>query len=967
MEITSSTEGTEKENAEKEDPAPYTYVNGYIGPAIMNGCYGKNYQPGDPCYTATETTTQCRTMIDGAAFIGVGFDGRGEYRSESRKMSIIQRSCGGHSYYDGDQVPDTMNVHGIYDTSANMYTFSSRSEYQSYLEKEAGVSGSYFGFYAGVKKAWGNSFSSNVQSFLSIFDIDVVRYEIFKDEVKPADLSQAFLQEFMNLPPSYFHPGAGQAYQEFILRWGTHYIKSAKFGGELEFRKTLQGMSIATKEQASEVVEAEYKGLFASAGAKYESKSGQESKSENKFSSSSVVVQGGSQEIAAILSDEYSPTFKEEFKSWLNSIQQYPKAFKFHMAPITDLVNFRAGDLFPEEDTVGCDVNGNSLEIDDNNQPFYMKEGKKVTCPFKSRSDLDSQIKRRRKSLTRAIDIYFREGVRTSANSLGPGAPGCEMGDEGLTGTFAHPKWDALIADDAIALVEFDMREPLTIGSTFIPHDMTRRIKYRNNKWYTAGPSGRFVLYNGFPVSASDTSNKIINILGVKFTYDELKGTLKLKGSYFTDSSQALEKILPLQDKPLATVRFQGSRKVPGKKRSASPVGVEATVSWPCNVDWLNENMFERTTEGKCIHFTAASAGPIYVVFSVIPDNKETWYHVRIGPKQVSIYKNGQSKASTVVKNALGLGDSELFQSYFVCLKGSEQSTVIEYGKSQGAQEKGDAYLSLVDTDTPLHVQYYAFGNGEKMMQVANIHVVEGRSRLQAKCKGVTHPVKGIESPYCVPNQCHELCDPLMGCTQENSATHCGRCRYAKAANKECKRECPKGQLAIGVTLDCKVALDWIQLTRQDEAVCFAAKGDVPAIVQPIIDGHLSEVKLTYTEGGVSCSNSVSQKSHWGCWALINLNVIITMNNDETPVFPGKDFTYIQASGGDPGRPAGYWYTSQGYNMNSPNLVLKANTHVNLDRDTTLKIWYGEDLSNKTEDDNHGKTCFKIYGKFETQ
>ncbi len=36
-------------------------------------------------------------MIDGAAFIGVGFDGRGKYSPESRKMSIIQRSCGGRS------------------------------------------------------------------------------------------------------------------------------------------------------------------------------------------------------------------------------------------------------------------------------------------------------------------------------------------------------------------------------------------------------------------------------------------------------------------------------------------------------------------------------------------------------------------------------------------------------------------------------------------------------------------------------------------------------------------------------------------------------------------------------------------------------------------------------------------------------------------------------------------------------
>ena len=34
-----------------------------------------------------------KNQIDGAAFLGVGFDGRGKYSPESRKMSIVQRNC----------------------------------------------------------------------------------------------------------------------------------------------------------------------------------------------------------------------------------------------------------------------------------------------------------------------------------------------------------------------------------------------------------------------------------------------------------------------------------------------------------------------------------------------------------------------------------------------------------------------------------------------------------------------------------------------------------------------------------------------------------------------------------------------------------------------------------------------------------------------------------------------------------
>ena len=68
-----------------------------------------------------------------------------------------------------------MNVHGVYDTSAYMLTFESRSEYQTYMQQEAGVSGSVFGFYAGVNEAYGSSSTGAKQTFLSILDVDVDR------------------------------------------------------------------------------------------------------------------------------------------------------------------------------------------------------------------------------------------------------------------------------------------------------------------------------------------------------------------------------------------------------------------------------------------------------------------------------------------------------------------------------------------------------------------------------------------------------------------------------------------------------------------------------------------------------------------------------------------------------------------------------------------------------------------------
>ena len=53
------------------------------------------------------------------------------------------------------------------------------------------------------------------------------------DEVRPEDLSPAFLQDYLALPWSVWVPGADQKYSDFIQRWGTHYIKSAVLGGKL--------------------------------------------------------------------------------------------------------------------------------------------------------------------------------------------------------------------------------------------------------------------------------------------------------------------------------------------------------------------------------------------------------------------------------------------------------------------------------------------------------------------------------------------------------------------------------------------------------------------------------------------------------------------------------------------------------------------------------------------------------------
>lgn len=98
-------------------------------------------------------------------------------------------------------------------------------------------------------------------------------------------------------------------------------------------------------------------------------------------------------------------------QEWLESIPTYPKAFKFLMGSITDLLDFRANDLFPEEEVKwGCELHKASLKTDEKSQKsYYLVNDKRVYCEFPSRAEMEFNLKRKRVSLKRAIEVYMEE------------------------------------------------------------------------------------------------------------------------------------------------------------------------------------------------------------------------------------------------------------------------------------------------------------------------------------------------------------------------------------------------------------------------------------------------------------------------------------------------------------------------------------------------------------------------------
>ncbi|XP_019632607.1 PREDICTED: uncharacterized protein LOC109476157 [Branchiostoma belcheri] len=327
-----------------------------------------------------------------------------------------------------------MTVQGIYDTDVESHTFSSTEEYRKYLAEKSAVTSASAMFQEEINKASGHvavggpfglggsagvggssqsgtsrkssDFNSSscasaqlsekqTQAFMAMLEINIFRYEIFMDDVTPEQLNVGFLRDFISLPESYFSPGAEIIFQNFYLRWGTHYIKSAKFGGQLKIIKTKQATRDLSMSEFATKAEADWKMTLSTFSAqasqtkssswwhehetKTESKQSsgqaasdsesqanrQEEKSAQEYSNEVLVVQGGDQTIAAAITEMYTTALTTELKDWLESINDYPKPFSFVLRLVSDLLNIPFVSLFPAgEEDYGCF--GRSVTIDEN-------------------------------------------------------------------------------------------------------------------------------------------------------------------------------------------------------------------------------------------------------------------------------------------------------------------------------------------------------------------------------------------------------------------------------------------------------------------------------------------------------------------------------------------------------------------------------------------------------------------------
>lgn len=117
----------------------------------------------------------------------------------------------------------------------------------------------------------------------------------------------------------------------------------------------------------------------------------------------------------------------------------------------------------------------------------------------------------------------------------------------------------------------------------------------------------------------------------------------------------------------------------------------------------------------------------------------------------------------------------------------------------------------------------------------------------------------------------------------------------------------------------------------------------------------IAAMRLVHKSGQVSCHGRAL--SNWGCHVIgpTYLNMIITDSMNQT-IYPSPRLVTL----GVDGRKG--WYKLPGYTSLSSHLVFSDfGNPTFLKKGEKLKIWYGEDLFDSTEEDNHGFTCMDIY------
>lgn len=148
-------------------------------------------------------------------------------------------------------------------------------------------------------------------------------------------------------------------------------------------------------------------------------------------------------------------------------------------------------------------------------------------------------------------------------------------------------------------------------------------------------------MYSGFSGPTNNPRKHKMNIFGLTLSYNANDGSLFLDDEDFKSSKMVFPALAAdMKGKPLARVESVTTEEVASRRNQVRLATGASPSTVPCHAEWSNILRIDLVDmEGKCLHFTAASKGTVYVVFSASPKNLNARYVVEISSQKVVIFK----------------------------------------------------------------------------------------------------------------------------------------------------------------------------------------------------------------------------------------------------------------------------------------------------------------------------------------
>jgi MAC/Perforin domain len=288
-------------------------------------------------HTDAETDTN---LVPGVELLGFGYNIFGTYSFDNviRQMFDLGAltpwtSSSGTTY----NLPANVTEPDGSSSSASSQSFSTASEFNSYFQRSASVSGSIGAFSASFSSSYSTEQQNSSSNTWALVEADFKAWQVSLNYAPGILLAEITGDPDWNLPQT-FDPTNRQnmlAFFRFFQKFGTHFVSSVVAGGTLYYYFAISDSANYSATQISLSASAEYSGLISSTSVSASQNWGQcaANWTENR-QSHAMTVPATSAVVDWV--NPLSGTYDSDgsFAAWKQAVNTTPSRTKFQLTPI---------------------------------------------------------------------------------------------------------------------------------------------------------------------------------------------------------------------------------------------------------------------------------------------------------------------------------------------------------------------------------------------------------------------------------------------------------------------------------------------------------------------------------------------------------------------------------------------------------------------------------------------------------